>query len=120
MADQKFASIDDYIGTFPAEVRTVLEQVRETVRTAVPEAVETISYDIPTFTLDGRALLHFAGWKHHLSVYPAPTGDDEVAQRLEPYRSGKGTLKFPLSQPIPYDLIGRLATRYSERRTGSG
>ena len=118
MADQQFASIDDYIGTFPAEVRTGLEQVRQTVRTAVPDADETISYDIPTVTLDGRRLLHFAGWKHHLSVYPAPTGDDDLVRRLEPYRSGKGTLKFPLSQPIPYDLIGLLATRYSEQRPG--
>jgi uncharacterized protein YdhG (YjbR/CyaY superfamily) len=119
MADTQFASIDDYIGSFPAEVRTVLEQVRETVRTAVPDADETISYDIPTITLDGRALLHFAGWKHHLSVYPAPTGDDDLVRRLEPYRSGKGTLKFKLSQPIPYDLIGQLATRYRERRTSA-
>lgn len=120
MRDQQFASVDDYIGSFPAEVRTVLEQVRETVRAAVPEATETISYDIPTITLDGRALLHFAGWKHHLSVYPAPTGDGDLVGLLEPYRSGKGTLKFPLSRPIPYDLIGRLATGYSEQRSRSG
>jgi uncharacterized protein YdhG (YjbR/CyaY superfamily) len=105
VVDHQLASVDDYIGSFPAEVRAILETVRRTIRNAVPTAGETISYQIPTITLDGRSLLYFAGWKHHVSVYPAPTGDEAFERQVAPYRSSKGTLKFPLSKPIPYDLI---------------
>ncbi len=118
MAGQRFSSVDDYIGSLPAEVRTVLERVRETVRAAVPGAGEAISYDIPTVTLDGRALLHFAGWKQHISLYPAPSGDADFERRVAPFRSGKGTLKFLLAEPIPYDLIGEVAALQAAHHGG--
>lgn len=116
MADQKYASVDDYIGSFPGDVQAILEKVRRTIRNAVPAAGEAISYQIPTITLDGTPLLYFAGWKHHISVYPAPTGDEAFERRLEPYRSAKSTVKFPLSKPIPYDLIARVAALHVEQR----
>jgi uncharacterized protein YdhG (YjbR/CyaY superfamily) len=109
MADQKFASVDEYIGSFPPDVQLVLGKVRRAILAAVPAAGETISYHIPTITLGGKAMLHFAGWKHHISLYPAPAGDDAFEHRLGPYRSEKSTLKFPLSKPVPYDLIEQVA-----------
>jgi len=109
MVDQKFGSVDEYIGSFPAGAQAVLEQVRRAILDAVPGAGETISYQIPTITLGGRPLLYFAGWKRHISLYPAPAGDEVLERRLEPYRAEKSTLKFPLSQPVPFDLIAQVA-----------
>ena len=121
MVEQKFSSVEEYIGSFPAEVQPVLEQVRRAILGAVPGAGETISYQIPTIMLGGRALLYFAGWKHHISVYPAPGGDEALERRLAPYRSAKSTLKFPLSQPVPYDLIAQVAElRMRQRQEGGG
>ena len=113
------ATIDDYIGAFPADVQTILEEVRARLRSAVPTAVEGISYGIPVFTLDGRYLVYFAGWKHHISVYPLPEGDATLDEEMAPYVAGKGTLKFPLAEPIPYDLIERVAARLLEERSAS-
>lgn len=111
----KFASVDEYIGSFPADVQAVLEQIRQRIRGALPAAQETIRYDIPTFQINGRNVVHFAGWKQHVSVYPVPAGDLALQQQIEPYLAGKGTLKFPLDQPIPYDLIERVAALLAER-----
>lgn len=116
MADRQFASVDEYIGSFPADVQAILEDVRRTIRNAVPAAGETISYQMPTITLEGKPLLYFAGWKRHISLYPAPTGDEAFEQQLAPYKSAKSTVKFPLSKPIPYDLIERVATLHMEQR----
>ena len=115
MAD-KFASVDEYIESFPAEVQEILQEVRRTVRAVVPESGEKISYQIPAITLDGKALLYFSGWKEHISLYPIPPLDDDLAVAIEPYRSGKGTLKFPVKQPIPYDLITRLTQAFLAAR----
>jgi len=107
------ASVDDYIRTFPGDVQAVLESIRRTMRTAAPEAVETISYGMPTLLLDGKHLVHFAAWKHHVSVYPVPAADeadDAFERQIAPYRSGKSTAKFPLARPVPYDLIETLVT----------
>ena len=98
-------TVDAYIDSFPAEVRPILEAVRSTIRGVLPNAEEAITYAIPTFIVDGRSLVHFAGWKHHVSVYPAPETDGELEERLARYRSGAATAKFPLNEPIPYDLI---------------
>jgi uncharacterized protein YdhG (YjbR/CyaY superfamily) len=116
MADQKFGSVGEYIGSFPADVQAVLEQVRRAILDAVPGATETISYHMPTITLGGRLLLHFAGWKHHISLYPAPAGDEALERRLALYRSARSTLKFPLSQPVPYDLIAQVAELRARQR----
>ena len=119
MAEQKFGSVGEYIGSFPADVQPVLEQVRRAILDAVPGAGETISYQIPTITLGGRPLLYFAGWKRHISLYPAPAGDEAIERRLGPYRSARSTLKFPLSQPVPYDLIAQVAElRVRQRQDG--
>ncbi|HEX2362905.1 MAG TPA: DUF1801 domain-containing protein [Jiangellaceae bacterium] len=115
MADQ-FETIDEYIASFPDDVQTVLRKVRQTIRDAVPEADEAISYQIPTFRLDGRYLVYFAGWRSHISVYPIPETDEALEKELAPYRSGKGTLKFPLDKPVPYELIERVAALHAEQR----
>jgi uncharacterized protein YdhG (YjbR/CyaY superfamily) len=111
-----FASVDEYIGSFPAEVREVLEEVRRTIHAVVPLAGEKISYQLPTITLDGKSLMYFSGWKEHVSIYPIPPLDAALTADLEPYRSGKGTLKFPLEHPIPYDLITRLTQAFVAAR----
>jgi len=104
----RFASMDDYIATFPEDVQNILKQVRSTIKAAAPTAEETISYEIPTFKLNGKYLIYFAGWKNHISIYPIPAGDAAFRKAVEPYVSGKGTLKFPLDKPIPYQLITQM------------
>ncbi|MFD6394433.1 iron chaperone [Nocardia sp. NPDC055029] len=108
-------SVDDYLAGLPEAERAVLQQIRETIHRVVPEAGEKISYAIPAATLDGRAFMSFAGWKVHVSVYPIPEGDEEFERAIEPYTAGRGTLKFPLGEPIPYDLIAQVAVRLAER-----
>jgi uncharacterized protein YdhG (YjbR/CyaY superfamily) len=111
----KFESVDAYIASFPPDVQSTLRSVRETMRRATPGATETISYDIPTYLLNGQRVVYFAGWKRHVSVYPIPGGDAGLEAELEPYRSGPGTLKFPLGQPMPLDLIERIAAGLFEQ-----
>ena len=101
-------SIDEYIARFPPEVQEVLEKIRTTIRKAAPEAQETISYDIPTFTLRGIYLIYFAAYKKHISIYPVPTGTAEFNEEVAAYQTGKGTLQFPLDKPIPYGLIRKI------------
>lgn len=107
-AQPAYAGIDEYIAAFPHDVQAVLRQVRATIRAAAPEAEEAISYQIPTFKLNGTYLIYFAGFKKHVSVYPAPVGNAEFAEEMAVYGSGKGTAKFPLDRPIPFDLITRM------------
>jgi uncharacterized protein YdhG (YjbR/CyaY superfamily) len=117
MAD---ATIDDYIASVPEDVQTTLSEVRRTIRQAAPDAVESISYQIPTYKLNGQPLIYFAGWKHHISVYPLPPGGDEPFEReLDEYRTGKGTAQFPLDQPIPYELIRRMVELHVARIEGT-
>ena len=104
-----FASVDEYISTFPDEVQTTLERVRRAAHEAVPGAGEMISYNMPALTWNGRPFMNFAGWKNHLSIYPAPDGDESFERDIAPYRAERSTLRFPLRQPIPYELIGRVA-----------
>jgi uncharacterized protein YdhG (YjbR/CyaY superfamily) len=113
---QQPESVDDYISTFPPEVQTVLQDVRRTIHAAAPEAKESISYQIPTFSIDGRPVVYLAGWKKHLSIYPLPELDEELEPQLAPYLSGKGTAKFPLGKPIPYELIMVLVQRLTVQR----
>jgi len=102
-----YTNIDQYISTFPKEVQTLLQKVRETIHKAAPDAVEAIAYGIPTFKLNGN-LVHFGGYKEHIGFYPAPRGIEAFKKELAPYEGGKGTIKFPLSEPIPYDLITKV------------
>lgn len=101
----KFESVDEYIASFEGDAKSLLQRVRSAVRQAAPDAEETIRYNVPTYRLNGRSVVHFAGWKEHISLYPVPDGDAAFEKRIRPYRSGKGTLRFPLDRPIPFDLI---------------
>lgn len=95
---------DEYIDTFPRDVQSLLKKVRSTIKSAAPDLTEGISYRIPTFYLNGKYLVYFAGFKNHISVYPATTTAVEKAG-LSDYKVAKGTLRFPLDKPIPYDKI---------------
>jgi uncharacterized protein YdhG (YjbR/CyaY superfamily) len=117
MAGQ-WRTVAEYIGSFPEDVRAELREVRRRILSAVPEAGETISYQIPAMTLSGRSLVQFAAWKHHISLYPVPDADPALAQELAPYLTGKGTLRFPLHEPIPDGLIERLVTLLAQQRHG--
>ena len=114
---EKFKSVDDYIKSFPDDVQPVLEEVRKTIRTVLPDAEEVISYNIPTFTIDGRYLVYFAGWQKHVSIYPIPGGDESFEKELEPFRTGPGTLRFPLNKPMPLDLIERVVKHLQKKRS---
>jgi uncharacterized protein YdhG (YjbR/CyaY superfamily) len=103
-----FRTVDEYISSFPADVQEQLQGVRDVMRAAAPGTEEAISYGIPTFMLEGRYLIYFAGWKRHISVYPIPAVDARLDREIERFKAGKGTLRFPLNEPIPYELIGRL------------
>lgn len=112
---EKPTSVDAYLAGQPAAERAVLQRIRETIHRAVPGTGEKISYAIPAATIDGRVFIFFAGWKAHVSVYPVPDGDEAFDQAIAPYNTGKGTLKFPLGETIPYDLIAQVAVRLAER-----
>jgi uncharacterized protein YdhG (YjbR/CyaY superfamily) len=101
-------SIDAYIAEFPPETRAVLEELRAIIREAAPEATETISYAIPTFDLNGKHLVHFAGYAKHVGFYPVPSAMTAFADELAPYKRGKGSAQFPLGHPLPVDLIRRI------------
>jgi uncharacterized protein YdhG (YjbR/CyaY superfamily) len=99
--------MDEYIAGFPPDVQEILEEVRATIRDAAPDAEETISYQIPTFRLEGN-LVHFAAFKKHIGFYPAPSGIDEFKDDLSGFKGGKGSVQFPLDKPMPLDLIRRI------------
>jgi uncharacterized protein YdhG (YjbR/CyaY superfamily) len=101
------ANIDDYIAAFSPEVRAILEKIRATIKKAAPDAVETISYQIPTFTLAGN-LVHFAAFKNHIGFYPPVRSDEKLREEASIYANEKGNLRFPLGERIPYALIGRI------------
>jgi uncharacterized protein YdhG (YjbR/CyaY superfamily) len=111
-------SIDEYIAESPAETRTMLEELRALIRASAPGVIETISYAIPTFDLHGRHLVHFAGFAKHIGFYPTDSGIEAFKKELEPYKSGKGSVQFPLNQPLPTDLIRRIVKFRVEESTG--
>ena len=103
-------TIDDYISTFPADIQAILEKVRQAIQKAAPEAVETMSYGIPTFDLNGKYLVFFAGWKRHISLYPLPAGDEAFQQEIAQYKRARGTIQFRLDKPLPYELVEQIVT----------
>lgn len=105
MTDYK--TIDEYIASFPTEIQDILCKIREIVRDLAPEATEKISYQMPTYYLNGN-LVHFAAFKKHIGFYPTPSGIDAFQEELSKYKGAKGSVQFPLNQPIPYDLIRRI------------
>ena len=110
MAKSPFKSVDDYIAAQPKASQSILKRVRSTIRKAVPGAEESISYNIPAYKLNGDRVIYFAGWKQHYSLYPA-IGRlvAEFKDDLAPYEISKGTIRFPLSDPVPVKLIERIA-----------
>lgn len=104
---ENFKTIDDYIKTFPKDVQKKLESIRQTIKKSAPGAEEMISYQIPTFKFNGP-LIYFAGFKNHVSVYPAPRSVPEFNKELSAYKGGKGTIQFPLDKPIPLSLIKKI------------
>lgn len=102
-----FTSIDQYIATFPAEIQMILQELRNTIQAAAPTAQEKISYQMPTFFLKGN-LVHFAAFKNHIGFYPAPQGIAAFQKELSAYKGAKGSVQFPIDQPLPLDLIRRI------------
>lgn len=100
-------TIDEYIADFPPDVREILESIRQTIKQAAPDAAETISYQMPTFTLQGN-LVHYAAFRNHVGFYPTPTGIEAFKDELSVYVGGKGSVQFPLDKPMPLDLIRRI------------
>jgi uncharacterized protein YdhG (YjbR/CyaY superfamily) len=111
-----FATVEEYIGSFPAEVGERLETVRTIARDVVPGAAERISYGIPAVTSGGRDVVFFSGWKRHVAVYPLPAGDEALDSALAGYRAGKGTLQFRHDRPLPEDLVRRVVTALAHDR----
>jgi uncharacterized protein YdhG (YjbR/CyaY superfamily) len=103
-----YKSIDEYIGTFSEDVQAILEEMRETIKKAVPEAKEAISYQMPAFKVNGKNLAYFAAFKHHIGFYPIPASIDAFKHELSPYKQGKGSVQFPIDRPIPFDLVARI------------
>jgi uncharacterized protein YdhG (YjbR/CyaY superfamily) len=104
---RQFKTIDEYINTFPADVQGILKELRQTIREAAPQAQETINYQMPTFTLNGN-LVHFAAFKNHIGFYPTPTGIEAFKQELSRFKGAKGSVQFPIDQPLPLPLIRRI------------
>lgn len=102
-----YKDINEYIDAFPEKTQILLNKMRKTIQEAAPEATEVIAYGIPTFKLHGN-LVHFGGYKSHIGFYPAPRGIEAFKAELKNYQGGKGTIKFPLDQPIPYELVTRI------------
>ena len=106
-SNKQLKTIDEYISMFPDDVQKILKQVRQTIREAAPQAQETINYQMPTFTLNGN-LVHFAAFKNHIGFYPTPTGIEAFKDELSVYKGAKGSVQFPLDQPMPLSLIRRI------------
>ena len=116
----KFKSVDEYISTQPQDVQAALTRVRATIRKALPGADEVISYQIPTYKINGQRVIFFAGWKEHYSIYPVGGVEKTLKKELAPYGIEKGTIRFPLSKPVPVKLIERIATlRAKEAAAGA-
>ena len=109
MKDKKtgFASMDEYIAAFPKETQKILQEIRAAIKAAAPEAEEKISYQMPTFAQNGN-LVHFAAGKNHIGFYPVPTGIEKFKKELSAYDGGKGSVQFPLDEPMPLALISRI------------
>ena len=102
-----FETIDEYIGMFPEDVQRILNELRQTIREAAPAAQETINYQIPTFTLNGN-LVHFAAFENHVGFYPTPSGMEAFKKELSGYKAAKGSVQFPIHEPLPLPLIRRI------------
>jgi uncharacterized protein YdhG (YjbR/CyaY superfamily) len=103
----RFSSIDEYIAAFPEETQKLLEELRSAIKASAPEAEEKITYQMPTFDLNGRHLVYFSAWKHHIGLYPVPAGNEEFEKEISKYKGAKSALNFPIDQPLPLKLINK-------------
>ena len=113
-----FNSIDEYIATFPPNIQEILQTIRATIKAAVPDATERISYQMPTFYQHGN-IVSFAAWKNHIGLYPAPSGMNEFAEELSKYAGDKGSVRFPLNEPMPLELIAQIAQYRAAENTAN-
>lgn len=108
-------TIDAYVASFPDDVRPVLERIAAVLREALPDAEERIRYGMPAFMVEGRYGLHFAGWKHHVGIYPVATLAPDLEAEVAPFRTAKDTVRLVYRDPVPYDLVGRIARALAEQ-----
>jgi len=101
-------TVDDYIASFPKDLQVLLNNIRKTILEKAPQAIESISYGMPAYKTNGKPLVYFAAFKNHIGFYATPNGHSKFAKELSIYKSGKGSVQFPLDKPIPFDLIGRI------------
>jgi uncharacterized protein YdhG (YjbR/CyaY superfamily) len=104
---KNFTSIDEYIESFPQETQKILKEIRATIKAAAPQAEEKISYQMPTFFLNGN-LIHFAAFKNHIGLYPTPSGTEAFKEEIAKYKAAKGSIQLPIDEPMPLKLISRI------------
>lgn len=121
MIKPSITSVDDCIATYPPATQKLLNQVRATIKKAAPKAEELISYGMPAYKLNGKALVYFSGYKHHIGFYATPTGHREFKAELAKYKQGKGSVQFPIDEPMPLKLIERIVKfRVAENSAKAG
>lgn len=118
MADRTGA-VDDYIGSHPPDVQEILREIQRRIAAVVPEPGEKISYQIPTVTMSGQALVYYAAWKQHIGMYPIPKAEPDLEAAIAPYRASKDTVRFTYKKPIPYELIDTMVAMLVRRRLDS-
>jgi len=101
----KFTSINEYVSTLPENAQKAMGEIIATIKAKVPDAEESISYNMPAFKVNGEYFVHFSAWKNHIGMYPIPTGNEAFQKQVEPYRSAKSSLNFPIDKPMPIKLI---------------
>jgi len=106
---KKFNTVEEYISSFPHDVQKILKEYRKVIKNVVPKAEEKIGYGIPTYKLNGKNLIHFGGFEKHTSLFPGPEAIQVFSKDLKAYETSKGTIKFPLSKPVPFELIKKIA-----------
>jgi uncharacterized protein YdhG (YjbR/CyaY superfamily) len=118
-------TVDGYIGAYPKDVRQILDRIRRTVKKAAPYAEESVSYGMPGYRLKGRPLVYFGAWKDHIGFYPTPSGAEAFKKELSKYKTAKGSVRFPLDEPMPYGLVERMVryrakenAEYARKRMG--
>lgn len=101
-------NVDEYLGSFPQETQKILKEIRQIIQKSAPESVESISYGMPAYKLNGKPLVYFAAFKNHIGFYATPTGHSAFSVELSKYKQGKGSVQFPIDQPMPLDLIEKI------------
>jgi uncharacterized protein YdhG (YjbR/CyaY superfamily) len=103
-----YQSIDEYIGTFPDDIQSRLDSMRQIIKSVIPGAIETISYQIPTFKINNKNIVHFSAYKKHIGLYPGSSAIEHFKEELSQYKWSKGTVQFPLDNPIPSELVKKI------------